>query len=173
MEKFEFLKKIKPFDLIIIAGIIVALIVGFLTFKHLRQTADKQIETTSPIVFDVYLRGITLTNGKNPIQSGEKTFISIRNVPYSDLDILNVKIERRQVALPMITTIPLRRNSLRARSRIGGISLHTSTIPIRFLRPSTRKGHPRNCCYRWMQSPATRRGMNIWTIRSSENCSKG
>ena len=105
MEKFEFLKKIKPFDLIIIAGIIVALIVGFLTFKHLRQTADKQIETTSPIVFDVYLRGITLTNGKNPIQSGEKTFISIRNVPYSDLDILNVKIERRQVALPMITNV--------------------------------------------------------------------
>ena len=105
MEKFEFLKKIKPFDLIVIIGVIIALIVGFFTFKNFRQTADKQIETTSPIVFDVYLRGITLTSGKNPIRSGEKTFISIRNVPYSDLDIVNVKSERRQIVLPMITNV--------------------------------------------------------------------
>jgi len=101
----EFLKKFKPFDWIIISGIVIALIVGFFTFKHFRQTADKQIETTSPIVFDVFLRGITLTSGKNPIQSGEKTFISIRNVPYSDLEIVNVKMERRQVVLPMITNV--------------------------------------------------------------------
>ena len=105
MEKFEFLKKIKPFDLIVIIGVIIALIVGFFTFKNFRQTADKQIETTSPIVFDVYLRGITLTSSKNPIRSGEKTFISIRNVPYSDLDIVNVKSERRQIVLPVITNV--------------------------------------------------------------------
>lgn len=105
MEKFEFLKKLRPFDLIVIIGVIVALIVGFFTFKNFRQTADKQIETTSPIVFDVYLRGITLTGATNPIKAGEKTFISIRNVPYSDLDIVNVKTERRQVVLPMITNV--------------------------------------------------------------------
>ena len=101
----ELLKKFKPFDWIIISGIVIALIVGFFTFKHFRQTADKQIETTSPIVFDVYLRGITLTSGQNPIHSGEKTFISIRNVPYSDLDILNVKTERRKMVLPMINNV--------------------------------------------------------------------
>lgn len=105
MEKFEFLKKIRPVDAIILVGVIIALIVGFFTFKNFRQTADKQIETTSPIVFDVYLRGITLTSGKNPIQAGEKTFISIRNVPYSDLEIVNVKSERRQVVLPMLTNV--------------------------------------------------------------------
>ena len=105
MEKFEFLKKIRPFDLIVIVGVVIALIVGFLTFKHFRQTADKQIETTNPIVFDVYLRGITLTGGQNPIHTGDKTFISIRNVPYSDLEIINVKTERRHVVLPMINNV--------------------------------------------------------------------
>ena len=105
MEKFEFLKKIKPFDLIIVVGILIALIVGFFTYKHFRQTADRQIETTSPIVFDVYLRGITLTSEKNPIHSGDKTFISIRNVPYSDLEIVNVKTERRKVVLPMLNSV--------------------------------------------------------------------
>lgn len=105
MEKFEFLKKIRPFDLIVIIGIVIALVVGFLTFKHFRQTADRQIETTTPIVFDVYLRGITLTSGQNPIHTGDKTFISIRNVPYSDLEIVNVKTERRHVVLPMINNV--------------------------------------------------------------------
>ncbi len=105
MEKFEFLKKIRPFDLIVIIGVVIALFVGFLTFKHFRQTADRQIETTTPIVFDVYLRGITLTSGQNPIHTGDKTFISIRNVPYSDLEIVNVKTERRHVVLPMINNV--------------------------------------------------------------------
>lgn len=105
MEKFGFLKKFRPFDLIVIIGVVVALLVGFVTFKHFRQTADKQIETTTPIVFDVYLRGITLTSGQNPIHTGDKTFISIRNVPYSDLEIVNVKTERRHVVLPMINNV--------------------------------------------------------------------
>ncbi len=102
MDKFQFLKKIGPFDLIVIVGLIIAIAVGFVTFKHFRQTADKQIETTSPIVFDVFLRGITLTGGEVPIKSGNKTFISIRNVPYSDLEILNVKTERKKTVLPVL-----------------------------------------------------------------------
>ena len=40
MNKFlELLKKIKPVDLIVIVGIIIALIVGFFTYKNFRQTA--------------------------------------------------------------------------------------------------------------------------------------
>ena len=95
MEKFDFLKNLKPFDLIVILGVAIALAVGFLTFKQFRQTADKQIETTSPIVFDVFLRGITLTGSETPLKAGDKTFISIRNVPYSDLEVVNVKSERK------------------------------------------------------------------------------
>ena len=104
MEKFEFLKNLKPFDLIVILGVAIALAVGFLTFKNVRQTADKQIETTSPIVFDVFLRGITLTGSETPIKAGDKTFISIRNVPYSDLEVLNVKTERKKTVLPVLAS---------------------------------------------------------------------
>lgn len=103
MEKFEFLKNLKPVDLIVIFGVAIALAVGFVTFKQVRQTADKQIETTSPIVFDVYLRGITLTGTETPIKAGEKTFISIRNVPYSDLEVLKVKTERKKTILPVLS----------------------------------------------------------------------
>ena len=106
MGKFtEILKKIKPVDLIIIVFCIIALCVGFYTYKGFRQTADKQIEATSNIVFKVFMRGVTFSGEEVPLKKGEKTFISIRNVPYSDLEIVNVKTERRHVVLPMINNV--------------------------------------------------------------------
>ena len=95
MEKFLQIFK-KPVDLIIITGVVIALIVGFFTFKNFRQTADKQIEATSKIYFQVFIRGVALTGEESPIKANEKTFISIRNVPYSDLDVLDVKTERKK-----------------------------------------------------------------------------
>ena len=105
MKKFiENFKKIKPVDLIIIVGVILALCVGFFTFKNFRQTADKQIEATSKISFQVFIRGVTLTGDQIPLKADEKTFISIRNVPYSDLDILSVNAERKKTVLPILNS---------------------------------------------------------------------
>lgn len=100
----EFLKKIKAVDIIIVTGIILALIVGFVTFKNYRQTASQRIEAVSKISFQVFIRGVTLTGNEIPLKAKEKTFISIRNVPYTDLDILNVKAERKKVVLPVLNS---------------------------------------------------------------------
>lgn len=100
----ELVKKIKIVDFIIILGVVIALAVGFVTFKGYRQTADKQIEATSNIVFKVYMRGVTFSGSNIPIKKGEKTFISIRNVPYSDLEILDVKADRRKIVLPTMNS---------------------------------------------------------------------
>ena len=75
-----------------------------MTYKGYRQTADKKIEATSNIVFKVYMRGVTFSGKDIPIKKGEKTFISIRNVPYSDLDILDVKADRRKIVLPTLNS---------------------------------------------------------------------
>ena len=80
-------------------GVIIALIVGVMTTKHFRQTADKQIEATSPITFQVYLRGVTVTGEDFPIKANDKTFITIRNVPYTELNVLNVSSEARKTAI--------------------------------------------------------------------------
>jgi hypothetical protein len=100
----ELAKKIRIIDFIIVFCVIIALGVGYVTYKGYRQTADKQIEATSNIVFKVYMRGVTFSGNKIPIQKGEKTFISIRNVPYSDLEILDVKADRRKIVLPAINS---------------------------------------------------------------------
>ncbi len=101
MEKIkEIMKKIKVFDFIIVAFVLIALCVGFYTYKGFRQTADKQIEATSKILFKVYMRGVTFSGDAIPIKKGEKTFISIRNVPYSDLEVTDVKADRRKIVIP-------------------------------------------------------------------------
>ena len=86
-------------DIIIIAGVIAALFVGIFTMKHFRQTAEKQIEATSEVTFQVFLRGVTVTGEEFPIKAGEKTFITIRNVPYTELSVNGVAYAPRQTAI--------------------------------------------------------------------------
>lgn len=91
--------KLNIVDVIIIIGVICALCVGLYTMKHFRQTADKQIEATSPISFQVFLRGVTVTGEEFPIKAGDKTFITIRNVPYTELSVNGVAYTPRQAAI--------------------------------------------------------------------------
>lgn len=86
-------------DAIIVLLVAMALVAGYLTFNHFRQTADKQIEKTSKIAFQVFLRGVTLTGNENPIKVGDKTFISIRNVPYTDLKVVDSKIDTKKILI--------------------------------------------------------------------------
>ena len=81
----------KIVDIIIVVGLLLVAFVGLMTAKNMRQTASKQIEATSNIQFDVFLRSVTMTSDECPIKEGDKTFISIRNVPYSDLEVVSVK----------------------------------------------------------------------------------
>ena len=94
------MKKLNIIDIIIVLGVIIALMVGVFTTKHFRQTADKQIEATSAITFQVFLRGVTVTGEEFPIKPEDKTFITIRNVPYTELNVVKVTSEARKAALP-------------------------------------------------------------------------
>lgn len=98
----DFIKKFKIVDYVVIILLIIAGIVGVLTVKNVRQTASKQIEATSKISFSVFVRGFTFTGEEMPLQSGAKTFITIRNVPYSELEISDVQIEKRKKMLPSL-----------------------------------------------------------------------
>ena len=98
-------RKFNFVDFVIICGVLLALIVGICTAKHFRQTADKQIEATSPIVFQVFLRGITFTGKDFPVSTSEKTFITIRNVPYTELEVIDVVYQARKTFAPTSKTL--------------------------------------------------------------------
>lgn len=94
------MKKPVLIDVLIVLLFILALAVGFYTYNHFRQTADKQIEKTGKIAFQVFLRGVTLTGTESPIKVGDNTFISIRNVPYTNLKVVNSVIDTKKVVMP-------------------------------------------------------------------------
>ena len=87
-------------DLIIVIAILLATIVGVVTIKHYRKTASKQIEATSDINFKVNLKGVVLADEQIPMKKDETTFISIRNVPYSDLKIVDVDYNQKMITIP-------------------------------------------------------------------------
>ena len=101
-QKFPFVIEIKPFDYLIILIILIALLVGFLTFSGKRATSSNQIEATTNIEMEIYIRGVTLTSNKPLFEVGDETFITIRNVPYTKLKITDVKSSKRKTILPSI-----------------------------------------------------------------------
>ena len=99
------MRKFGLVDLIIIFGVLLALVVGYCTLKHFRQTAGKQIEATAPITFQVFLRGVTVTGEEFPIKSNDKTFITIRNVPYTELEVVDVNSQSRKTFSPTAKSV--------------------------------------------------------------------
>lgn len=96
----DLLSKLRPFDIIIIALIIIALIIGALTYFGKRATSSKQIEATANVEIEVYLRGVVVTSNNSPFEEGDETFITIRNVPYTKLKITRVNYDRKKALLP-------------------------------------------------------------------------
>ncbi len=98
----NFLKKLRPFDYLIIFIVIFGLIAGVLTFKGKRATSSNQIEASVNIELEVYLRGVTSTNSEPLFKEGDETFITIRNVPYTKLKIKEVKFDKKKALVPSI-----------------------------------------------------------------------
>ena len=96
----DFIKKLKPFDWLVIVIVIACFVVGFLTFAGKRATSSKNIEKTANIDFAVYLRGVS-TIAKEPLfKENEETFITIRNVPYTKLKIKSIEKSKRKIVIP-------------------------------------------------------------------------
>ena len=100
----KFIQKLRPFDLIIIGIVIVALIVGVLTFTGKRMTASKQSNTEIEVQIEAMFRNVIMTSSNVIFQEGDKTFITIRNVPYTKLKIDKVSYDRKKIVVPNGTT---------------------------------------------------------------------
>ncbi len=47
------------------------------------------------------LKGVSITDTQIPYKAGEETFITIRNVPYTKLKIVDVAYQPRKIVLPV------------------------------------------------------------------------
>lgn len=94
-------KELKKVDYIIIGFLCILLILGGLVFVGKNKFLSKSpVESEQKVAFQVFFRGITITDAQSPFQVNQESFITIRNVPYSKLKIVDVKFDRRKVAIP-------------------------------------------------------------------------
>lgn len=97
-------KNLKKTDYVIIILVFLALIASVVFFFFSKsKISNLPIESEKTVVFQTFFRGITITSQNSPFVTGEDSFITIRNVPYTKLKIVDVKYDRRKVVVPVNT----------------------------------------------------------------------
>ncbi len=94
------LKKLKITDYIIIGIILVLVVIGTLAVFKKKNFANLPIEKETKINFEVFFRGVTISDDVAPFKAGEDAFITIRNVPYTKLKIVAMDGRPRMAILP-------------------------------------------------------------------------
>jgi hypothetical protein len=87
-------------DLIILGVILLAASGIVLVKSGLFSTSSKVLEARKMVEFDVVMRGQKVTKQDEIFVPGDKSFITIRNVPYTKLEIVKVVKEPWMVAIP-------------------------------------------------------------------------
>lgn len=90
------MKKLKPLDYIIIIAVIAVLLIGLLVIKGKNKFSKSPVEATQKIAFQVMLRSVSVTDNVMPFRVGEEAFITIRNVPYTKLQIIDSKFSQKK-----------------------------------------------------------------------------
>jgi len=91
---------INVIDFVIIAGVVLALS-GILAVKAgIFKTSAQMVKKEAMIQFDVVIRGLKLSKEEQIFKPGEKTFITIRNVPYTSLEIVKSQMSGWKTVIP-------------------------------------------------------------------------
>ena len=94
------IKKLKPLDYIIIVAVIAVLLIGILVIKGKNKFSKSPVEATQKVAFQVLLRSVSVTDNIMPFRVGEESFITIRNVPYTKLQIIDSKFSPKKTMIP-------------------------------------------------------------------------
>ena len=94
------LKKLKITDYIIILFIIILVVIGTLAVFKKKNFSNLPIEKEAKIQFEVFFRGVTISDTQSPFKIGEDAFITIRNVPYTKLKIVGMDVSQRKIIIP-------------------------------------------------------------------------
>lgn len=95
-------------DFSIVAIILLGLLGVFLVKSGRFVTSANVIQRQTPIEFDVVIRGQKLSKDEPLLKKGDNTFITIRNVPYTSLEIV------KSARTPWQTVIPDPKNPSKA-----------------------------------------------------------
>ena len=94
----------KKFDYVVVVCVFFAMaVIFFVLTGNNKSFSSTPVESIGLINFDVAIKGVTITETKEIFNKGEKTFLTIRNVPYQDLKILKIDKQKKQIVVPTIS----------------------------------------------------------------------
>ena len=90
--------KLRKVDIIIILSVILILFIGMLIgLKFSKSPVKGDVK----IALQVFIRNAVLTQAKNPIVKNSESYVTIRNVPYSKLKVLDSIAIRKSIVIPV------------------------------------------------------------------------
>lgn len=95
-KKFSF----KKFDLIIFVIVLAIMLAGILAVFGIKKQSKNNVVDNKNIQFQVYLRNIPYTGMDTIFNKGENTFITIRNVPYKEVKIVDSFAAPKTIVIP-------------------------------------------------------------------------
>ncbi len=95
------LKELKTFDYVIIAVLVAFLAIGVLVYLGKNKFSKSPVEATKKIAFQVMLKSVSVTDNEMPFKIGDDSFLTIRNVPYTKLQIVDVMYQPKKMILPV------------------------------------------------------------------------
>lgn len=95
------MKKLRLFDYIIIFAVIAIFIVSVLVCLGKNKFSKSPVEATQKVAFQVMLRSVSITDSQMPFKVGDESFITIRNVPYTKLQIIDVAFQPKKTIVPV------------------------------------------------------------------------
>lgn len=94
------MKNLKPFDYALIIGVVILAIIFVFVLFGKNKFSKLPVEATKKVAFQVIMRGVSFTVSEAPFKVGEESFITIRNVPYTKLKIVDVVYQPKKIMLP-------------------------------------------------------------------------
>ena len=93
--------KLRKVDIIIILSIILILFVGMLIGLKLNKFSKSPVKGDVKIALQVFIRNTVLTQAKNPIVKNTESYVTIRNVPYSKLTVIDSVAIRKSIVISL------------------------------------------------------------------------
>ena len=113
-------KNFKKMDLIIVFAFILLILFAVFSRLGIKKIGKTPVQKEQKIAIQVFFRNIIISDNHNPFQVGEKAFITIRNVPYTSLNIIAAQGDEKKTVIPS------------TKNRKGFIVVPDVTLPLQY-----------------------------------------
>ena len=113
-------KNIKKLDAIIVLAVFLIAVFALFSFLGVRKLGKTPVQKEQKVAIQVFFKNLIISDNHIPFKIGDKAFITIRNVPYTSLNIIDASYDEKKTVIPS------------SRNKKGYIVVPDVTLPLQF-----------------------------------------